>query len=183
MNHIETLEALLNDVKGNEFLGDAKKMSGYLKSMSLAADALSRRYWQQFELEVIDELKEIRGSAAVTKALDVKAKLAQREYELADLQVKLADFHTSAAVSAFVSKEAAAESLRKIADEIEAQDSELFPKPWSLIDIKAYAVKMGATLCTTAEADSIVKRSAPKAQFAKVKTRKTGETAFKKRAQ
>lgn len=121
-----------------------KKMSGYLKSMSLLADAMALRYWQQFELDVIAELKVIKGSAKVTDALNVKVKLAQREFELADLQVKLINFHTCAASSAFVTKEVAGESLRKIAAEIEAKDSELFPKPWTDDEMKAYAKSIGA---------------------------------------
>jgi len=145
MNNIEMLQALINDVKGNEFLGDAKKLSGYLKSASLLADAMARSYWQQFELDVIDELKEIKGNSKMADALNVKAKLAQRELELADLQVKLVDFHACAASSAFFTKEMAAQSLRKIATEIEAKDSELFPKPWTDKEHRAYAASIGAT--------------------------------------
>lgn len=159
MNHIETLQALLNDVKGNEFLGDARKMSGYLKSMSLLADAMALRCWQQFELDVIDELKEIKGNAKVTDALNVKVKLAQREFELADLQVKLINFHACAASSAFTTKEIAAESLRKIATEIEAKESELFPKAWTEDEFKAYAKSIGATYVEdAADFEAVIER-------------------------
>ncbi|WP_114969917.1 hypothetical protein [Rhodoferax ferrireducens] len=144
MNHIDTLQALLNDVKGNEFLGDAKKISGYLKSLSLLADAMSRSSWQQFELDVVGELKALNAGPEVTRGLETKVQLAQRELELADLQVKLMDFHCCAASSAFMSKEDAAKSLRKIADQIEAADSKLFPKPWTEEDVKAYTNQIGA---------------------------------------
>lgn len=144
MDSINTLQALLNDVKGNEFLGDAKKMSGYLKSISLLSDAMARRSWQQFELDVVDELKELKSGPEMTRGLDAKVQLAQRELELADLQVKLMDFHGCVASHVFMSKEGAAKSLRKIADHIEAKDSALFPKPWTEEDARAYAKKIGA---------------------------------------
>ncbi|MEO8121431.1 MAG: hypothetical protein ABI606_19160 [Rhodoferax sp.] len=145
MNQIETLQALLNDVKGNEFMRDAKKVSGYLKSISLLADAMARRSWQQFELDVIDEINEVKGSSKIADALDIKIKLANREFELADLQVKLMDFHARAASSVYCTKEDAANDLRKIADDIASKDSELFPKPWTEEDFKAYAASIGAT--------------------------------------
>jgi hypothetical protein len=145
MKNIETLQNLLKDVIGNEFLGDAKKMSGYLKSISLLADAMARRSWQQFELDVIDEFNDIDSSAEVKRALDVKVKLANREHELAELQVKLAGFLANVDAVCYISKENAADGLRKIADEIAAKDSELFPKPWSREEFKAYAASIGAT--------------------------------------
>ena len=144
MKEITSLQALLNDVKGNEFLGDAKKMSGYLKSLSLLADALSRRSWQEFEIDVIDELKAVKSNAKMQTALDIKKKLAQREFELAELQVKLMQFHGYAAAGAYITKECAAGSLRKIADDLEKSDSELFPKPWSEEETRAYAKQVGA---------------------------------------
>ncbi|OOG58018.1 hypothetical protein [Polaromonas sp. C04] len=144
MNEINTLQSLFDDVKGNEYLGDARKQSGYLKSISLLADAMARRYWQQFELDVVDELKELKPGTEMAKGLDVKLQLAQSELELADLQVRLMEFHGFAASGAFLSKEDAANSLRAIADDIEAKDSALFPKPWTEEDAKAYAKKIGA---------------------------------------
>jgi hypothetical protein len=178
MNHIETLQALINDVKGNEFLGDAKKMSGYLKSMSMLADALALRYWQQFELDVIDELKAIKGNAKVTDALNVKVKLAQREFELADLQVKLINFHACAASSAFITKEVAAESLRTIASEIEAKDSALFPKPWTEDEMKAYAKSIGATYVEDRAAfKAVIERLKSKDGKASTATRNKKSTA------
>ena len=145
MKHIEILQALLDDVKGNQFMGNAKKMSGYLKSMSLLADALARKNWQKFEIDVIDEIRGKKGGVAVTDALNIKCKLAQRELELADLEVKLIDFQVGVSCSAYFTKESAAAALRKIADEIEAKDTALFPKPWSKDDLKAYAKSIGAT--------------------------------------
>jgi hypothetical protein len=145
MENIKTLQALLDDVKGNQFLGNAKKMSGYLKSMSLLADALARKNWQQFEIEVIDEIRSEKGGVAVSDALNVKCKLAQRELELADLEVQLVDFQVGVSCSAYCTKESAAAALRKIADEIEAKDTELFPKPWTEDDVIAYAKSIGAT--------------------------------------
>lgn len=145
MKHIETLQALLNDVKGNQFLGNAKKMSQYLKSMSLLADAMARQSWQQFEIDVIEELKDVDGKVEVQDALNMKNKLAQRELELADLEVKLMDFQAGVSSSAYFTKETAAAALRKIADGIEEKDTELFPKPWTTDDVKAYAKSIGAT--------------------------------------
>lgn len=151
MNEINTLQALLDDVKGNVFLNDAKKKSGHLKSMSLLSDAMSRHEWQQFELDVIDELKAIETNDEMVEALDNKVQLAKRELELSQLQMKLMDFHACAASSVFFSKEGAAVSLRKIADEIEAKDTLLFPKPWSAEDTRAYAEKIGATYIESLE--------------------------------
>jgi hypothetical protein len=171
MKEIEILQALINDVKGNVFLGDTKKASGYLKSMSLLADAMARRSWQLFELHVIDEIKEVEGSEKVAEALEVKAKLAKREFELADMQVKLMEFHASVASSAFVTKEDAANSLRKIVDKIAANESELFPKPWTAEELKAYAASIGATFIETKhDADAILGR-----QKLKCKNNKTPE--------
>lgn len=144
MDSINTLQALLNDVKGNEFLGDAKKMSGYLKSISLLSDAMARHSWQQFELDVLDELKELKSGPEINLGLDAKVKLATRELELADLQIKVMNFHTCVASDVFMSKEDAARSLRKIAEHIEAKHSALFPKPWTEEDARAYAKKIGA---------------------------------------
>ena len=145
MKEIEILQALINDVKGNVFLGDAKNVSGYLKSMSLLADAMARRSWQQFELDVIGEIKEVKRIEKVADALSIKTKLARREFELADMQVNLMNFHVRVASSAFLTKEDAAKHLRAIADEIAAKESELFPKPLTNEEFKACAEYLGAT--------------------------------------
>lgn len=145
MKHIETLQNLLKDVEGNRFLGNAKRMSGYLKSISLLSDAMARRSWQQFELDLIEELKVIDSGAEVKKAIEVKVKFAKREYELSELQVNLAAFLANVDAECYFTKENAADELRKIADEIAAKDSELFPKPWSREEFKAYAASIGAT--------------------------------------
>ena len=144
MTEIETLEALLLDVQGNGILGNAKNMSGYLRSMSLLSGAMSRRYWQTFELEVIDELKDLGAAAELAGGLQAKQKLNQRELELSELEVQLANFHACAGSGCFVTKEDAAAALRKIADDLELKDSELFPPPMTVEQMKAWAKKVGA---------------------------------------
>lgn len=155
MQKIDTLQALLDDVKGNEFLNNSKKQSGYLKSISLLADAMARRSWQQFELDVLDELREM-SNAEIKNGLDTKAKLALREFELSDLNVKLADFLAQADSNCFVSKEAAAESLRAIADSLEKSESALFPKPPTKEDLKAYCESIGASYSAVGNVDDLM---------------------------
>lgn len=140
---LKTLEALLADANGNLFMNNARKMSGYLKSMSLLSDAMARRCSQQFELEVIEELRDMHGQQA--EGLSAKENLAKRELELSDLSVKVSEFLAEVDSGCFVSKEHAASSLRVIADAIEAKDSALFPKPWTEEDCKAYAESIGAS--------------------------------------
>lgn len=143
-NEIKTLEALLNDVKGNLVLGDARRMSGYLKSISQLADALARKCWQEFELDAIEELREVSGRD-LAEGLDVKVKLAKREQELAELSVKFADFVAQVDSGCFSSKEGAARSIRDIANSIESKESPLFPAPLSEDELKAYAERIGAS--------------------------------------
>lgn len=143
-NEIQTLEALLNDVKGNLVLGDARRMSGYLKSISQLADALARKCWQEFELDVIEELREMSGQK-MAKGLDVKAKLAKREQELTELSVKFADFLAQVDSGCFASKELAARGIRQIADSVESKESPLFPAPLSEEELKAYCESIGAS--------------------------------------
>lgn len=155
-NEIQTLEALLNDVKGNQFLGDARRMSGYLKSISQLADALARKCWQDFELDVIEELREMNGRK-VAEGLDVKAKLAKREQELAGLSVKFADVLAQVDSGCFASKEHAARSIHEIAESIESDESSLFPAPMSEEEVKAYCERIGATYSGATTADDLVR--------------------------
>lgn len=151
---IELLQALLDDVKGNELLRNSKKQHGYLKSISLLAEAAARSKWQQFEIELVEELRATKSSQAMTTALDIKAKIARRELELADLQVKLMEFHTIAATEGCFTKESAAGALRKIADDIEASDSLLFPKPPTPGEMMAYLESLGATTISGPQANA-----------------------------
>lgn len=140
-------------------MGDARKKSEYLKSMSLLADAMARSSWQQFEIDVIGELKGEMGSLPDDKRFEAKVKLATRELELANLQTELMDFHVSASCGAFHSKEAAANALREIANEIESKDTELFPKPWTDAEMKAYVESIGGRFCDDeAEIDAFLKK-------------------------
>ena len=160
MTEIETLEALLSDVQGNGILGDAKNMSGYLRSISLLAGAMSRRYWQTFEMDVIDELKGLGVAVKLSKGLQAKQKLNQRELELAELEVQLANFHACAGSGCFVTKEDAAAALRKIADDLELKDSVVFPPPMTVEQMRAWAKDVGAHFVEpgSPESESILSR-------------------------
>ena len=144
MTEIETLDALMSDVHGNGILGDAKNMSGYLRSISLLAGAMSRRYWQTFEMEVIDELKGLETTVELSKGLQAKQRLNQRELDLTELEVQLANFHACAGSGCFATKEDAAAALRKIADDLELKDSVVFPPPMTDEQMRAWAKDVGA---------------------------------------
>lgn len=174
--HIELLQALLNDVKGNQLLGNNKKQSGYLRSIGLLADAAARSKWQQFEIELVEELRATDCSQAMTTALDIKAKIARRELEVADLQVKLMEFHTTAATEGCFTKESAAAALRKIADDIEASDSLLFPKPPTLGEMMAYLESLGATTISGYQAHAAKPMAVPKTSSRKGKGRAVQST-------
>lgn len=159
MSQIDTLQALLDDVKGNDCIGHVRNMSSYLKSMSSLADAMARTYWQQFELDAIAELGEVKRPGEVEQCLATKKAVAQRELELSNLNVKLVEFTSFVSAGCFLSKENAANALREIADELEKRDSALFPKPWTEDDFTAYAAGIGARyIDLSAETDIDVKR-------------------------
>lgn len=144
MKDLNTLISLLHDVKGNLAMGDSKNTAGYLKSISLLAGAMSRQHQQDFELDVIEELEELALNAAMTEGLQAKRKLNHRELELCNLEVKLATYVVAASSGCFISSKAAAESLRKIANGIEAQgESELFPRRATVEEVKAWAAREG----------------------------------------
>ncbi|NML45910.1 hypothetical protein HHL11_19330 [Ramlibacter sp. G-1-2-2] len=154
-NEIKTLEALLADVTGNLLLGDAKKTSGYLKSISLLSGALARQSWQQFELDVIDEMREVSGRNA-EDALKVKTQLAQREFDLSTLEVKLTGFLAQVDSGCFATKTDAAKSLRALADALEQAESLLFPAPATKEQLKAYAASIGATFSEAGSLDELL---------------------------
>ncbi|MBE0548547.1 MAG: hypothetical protein IH627_13050 [Rubrivivax sp.] len=144
MNELNTLSALLQDVQGNLTMGNFKNAAGYLKSISLLAGATSRQCQQKFELGLIEELEDMAPSTDAAKGLDTKRKLNQREFELCDLEVKLADYFACASSGCFVDSKAAAETLRHLASDIEAQgETALFPKPATIEEVKAWAVRAG----------------------------------------
>lgn len=151
-NPLKTLEALLNDVTGNLAMGNSKNAAGYLKSLGLLADALSRQCQQQFELGVIEELQEMAPSGEVAEGIQTKRKLNQRELELSKLEVELADFFAGVSSRCFISAKDAATNLRTIADAIEKQEgSELFPKPMAKAELKAWAEQRGMQFVDSTE--------------------------------
>ena len=157
-NEIRTLQALLDDVSGNQFLGDARRMSSYLKSMSQLADAMARQCWQQFELDVIEELAEMNGKRKI-KGLEAKARLAERERELAQLGVRLADFLAQADSGCFFSREDAAAALRALADDVEnAEESLLFPEPPGQDEVKQFCERIGAEYAECSSADELLQQ-------------------------
>lgn len=159
---ISILQALLDDTKGNAYVGNPRKMAGYLNSMSNLAGAMSRQCSQQFEIGAAEELEESTDESR----MKVKKQIAQRELELAELETKLATFAADASSGCFLSKEDAAKSLRVIADTIEAEDTELFPKPWTEADYKAYAESIGATYSTAENVEELLASVRAKAKAA-----------------
>lgn len=141
---LSLLEALLKDVTGNLLMGNSKNAAGYLKSISLLTGAMSRQCQQQFELGVIEELEAMAPSGETAGGLETKRKLSQRELELSKLEVELADFFANVSSACYATAEHAADSLRSIAEDVEKQEgSELFPKPMSKDDVKAWAAERG----------------------------------------
>jgi len=179
-NQLKTLEALLNDVTGNLVMGNSKNAAGYLKSISLLAGALSRQCQQQFELGVIEELEAMEPTSEMAEGLQTKRKLNQRELELSKLEVELANFFANVSSSCYLGAEDAADSLRSIADDVQRQEgSELFPKPMSAEEMKAWAAERGIPYYDGSDRSSesfIDKLVASTASKAPRKTKRTSGT-------
>jgi hypothetical protein len=151
--HLSTLDALFKDVTGNVAMGEFKNAAGYLKSIGLLATALSRQCQQEFELELIGELEDLTRARAVREALEVKRSLNNRELRLNMLEANLANYVASVSSSCFFTAKDAANALRAIADSVEKQEgSELFPKPMTRDDMRAWCEQNGIEFI---EADSL----------------------------
>lgn len=156
-NHLNILEALLADVSGNIAMGNSKNAAGYLKSLSLLAGAMSRQHQQKFELDVIEELHELAPTGDASEGLKTKRRLNQRELELSTLETELADYAAAVSSSCFLCAADAASALRHIADDIEKlEGSELFPKPMTKDEMKAWAESNGMQFVDSSERSSII---------------------------
>lgn len=166
--HLDILEALFKDVNGNLFMGNHKNAAGYLKSISLLTAAMSRQCQQEFELGVIEELEEMSTNAETADGLKLKRKLNQRELELNTLDAELANYLATVSSGCFMTAADAAASLRSIADNVEQQEgNELFPKPMTEDEVKAWAEEHGINYVdsTNDSVEAIIERltSAPAA--------------------
>lgn len=152
--HLNILGALFNDVRGNLAMGDCKNAAGYLKSISLLAGAMSRQCQQQFELDVLEELEDMALNDDPAEGLQAKRLLNQRELELCSLESDLTNYFASVSSSCYFSAKNAADALRSIADDIEKQEgSQLFPKPMTVDDMKAWAAQNGIEFIDTANGE------------------------------
>lgn len=142
--HLNILESLFKDVTGNLSMGDFKNAASYLKSIGLLAAALSRQCQQEFELGLIDEIEELPTGDEVAEALVLKRKLNHRELQFSALETALTNYLALVGSRCFLTAKDAANSLRSVATDIEQQEeTELFPKPMTDADMRAWAAQHG----------------------------------------
>jgi hypothetical protein len=142
--HLGTLDALLKDVAGNLSIGDFRKAAGYLKSLSVLTDAMSRACQQEFELGLIDELEEMSPPKELADGLQAKRQLNQRELELGTLEVALAGYVADVSSGCYLTAGAAAAALNEVADQVAKQENTpLFPKPMTDDEMRAWAAAHG----------------------------------------
>jgi hypothetical protein len=93
------------------------------------------------------------------KGLEAKARLAERERELAQLGVRFADFLAQADSGCFFSREDAAAALRALADDVEnAEESLLFPEPPGQDEVKQFCERIGAEYAECSSADELLQQ-------------------------
>ena len=127
MNEIKLLHKLVNQCAVNEKFGNTEGMAVNLRLINQLSGALALCTSHQAEINIIDKIRLPRVCPDTDERLDGKAISILKAFELADLNMKLVNFHCSAALGEFKTRQAAAIGLRRIADEVATQASLLFP--------------------------------------------------------
>jgi len=107
--------------------GKTDELTTKLRSISRLAGALSQCCTHQAELNTIDDISSIGSARNLETALEEKTTTLLLAFQCEDLHMKLVAFHCKVAGEEFATKLAAANALRKIANEIATRESPVPP--------------------------------------------------------